>query len=184
MRGSSCPATDIRCDQLKLGGTVDVLVDAGRIGEDRAEQRQRQAQAAQDDVFPGRFEGGVAVVQRHQQHRGQRGGLQREPHHAQVVGQHHQEHAGGEQRREHEELLHPPGRDHSRRQVAPKIAPRVERGPQRHHRDQQHHPRAQGVGPEELLPLRHDVRRRLHPQQQLHPERDRDAEGQHVQRTP
>ena len=83
----------IRCDQLKLGRRRGLLVHGGRVGEDRAEQRQRQAQAAQDDVFPRRFERGAAVVQRHQQHGRKRGGFQREPHHAQVVGQHHQEHA-------------------------------------------------------------------------------------------
>ena len=85
-----------------------VRADGRRVKEHRAQQRQRQAEAAENDVFPGGFERGLAVVERDQQHGGQRGRFHRKPHHAQIVGQHDQKHSRREQRRQHEKLAHAP----------------------------------------------------------------------------
>ncbi len=151
-----------------------------RVGHYRSEQRQRQSQAAEDDIFPRRFERGLAVVQRHQQHGRQRGGLQREPHHTQVVRQHHQEHAGGKYRREHEELLDAARRHHLGGEVAAKIASGVERRCERHRRDEQHHPRAQRIGVEKFVPFRHHAVRWQHLREQPDAQRQRGGKRQDV----
>ena len=44
-----------------------VRANGRRVNEHRAEQRQRQAEAAEDDVFPGGFERSPAVVERDEQ---------------------------------------------------------------------------------------------------------------------
>ncbi len=66
------------------------------IQQDGAEQRLRDAHAAQDEILPGRFQGGGRAVERDQQHRGQRGRFHRHPHDAQVVSREHQQHGEAE----------------------------------------------------------------------------------------
>jgi len=58
-----------------------------------------------------------------------------------------------EQRCEHVELPEAPLRHGSVGQVATEVTHRIERRGKRHDRDEQHHPRAQGVGAQELAPL-------------------------------
>ena len=66
-----------------------------------------------------------------------------------------------------------PGRYHAGSQVAPEIPARVEGGSERDHRDQQHHPGAQGIGAKELPAFGNDVGlARQYLAQQLHPQRD------------
>src|ERR1039458_3337371 len=157
--------------------------DGGRVGADGAEQRQHQAEAAEHDVFPRGFERGLVIVERHQQHGGQRRDFDRRPHHAEIVGQHHQQHARGEDGREHIELADAPRRQGAGRQVAPEVMHRIERRGQRHHRDEQHHPRAEGVGAQELAPLGHGgTVVRQHGLNQPHAERERGREAGDVER--
>ena len=72
----------------------------GKVQQDRAEQRLGDADAAEDEILPRRFEAGARAVERNQQHRRQRGGFHRDPEQAHVVGQQRQQH------RRHEELVH------------------------------------------------------------------------------
>ena len=153
-----------------------------RVEEHRAEQRQRQAEAAEDDVFPGGFERSPAVVKRDEQHGRQRGGFHGKPHHAEVVGQHDQQHAGREQRREHVKFPHAAWRQHAAGQVAAEIAPGVKRARQRHDRDEQHHPRAEGVGAQEFVPLARGVARvRQHGFEQLHAQNQPAGEARDIE---
>jgi hypothetical protein len=124
------------------------------VGEHGAEQRQRNADAADDDVFPAGLEGGLLVVERDEQDRGQRGALGGDPHDAEVVGQRHQQHHGDKQRREHivaaqlRSVMRPVA------QVAAEIADGVDRAGQRDERRQPDDQRAEGVGPEEAAQRR------------------------------
>ena len=79
-------------------GADDLL---GRhVQQHGAEQRLRDAHAAQDEVLPGRLQAGRRAVDADQQHGGQRGRFHRHPHDAQVVGGQRQQH------REAEQLVH------------------------------------------------------------------------------
>ena len=137
-----------------------------RVGEHRSEQRQRQAEAAEHDVFPRGFERGLAIVQRHQQHGRQGGGFQCEPHHAQVVRQHHHEHARGKHRCEYIKFFNAARRYRLGGEVAAKITSGIKRRSEGHRRDEQHHPRAQRVGVEKFVPFRHHAVRRQHLREQ------------------
>ena len=57
------------------------------VDEDGAEQRQRDADAAEDEIFPRRLEGLVRAVDADHQHGGERGELDGDPHQADVVGE-------------------------------------------------------------------------------------------------
>ena len=70
------------------------------VQQDRAEQRLRDADAAEDEVLPGRLEAGRRAVDADQQHRGERRRLHRHPQDAHVVGRQRQQH------REAEQLVH------------------------------------------------------------------------------
>jgi hypothetical protein len=70
------------------------------VDEDGAEQRQRDADAAEDEVLPGRLQRLVRAVDADHQHGGQRRQLDRHPHQADVVGDQRQVHA------EHQHLVH------------------------------------------------------------------------------
>ena len=160
---------------------VRLRADGRRVKENRAQQRQRQAQAAQDDVLPRCFQRSPPVVKRHQQDGRQGGGFHGEPHHAHVVGQHHEKHARLEQRRQHEKLPHAPKGDGPGLQVALEIPSGVERRAQRHDGDQQHHPRAQGVRAQELVPFGHHALLQ-HPPHQGHAQGQGGQAGQPPQR--
>ena len=79
------------------------------VQQHRAEQRLRDAHAAQDEVLPGRLQAGRRAVDADQQHGGQRRGLHRHPDDAHVVGGQRQQH------REAEQLVHAVVQAHARR---------------------------------------------------------------------
>ena len=75
---------------------VEALADhrpRRHVDEDGAEQRQRDADAAEDEIFPGRFERLVGAVDADHQHGGQRRQLDRDPHQADIVGDQREVHA-------------------------------------------------------------------------------------------
>jgi hypothetical protein len=81
----------------------DALPDHGprrHVNEDRAEQRQRDADAAEDEILPRRLERFVRAVDADHEHGGQRRDLDRDPHQADIVG--HQRKVHGE----HQHLIH------------------------------------------------------------------------------
>ena len=71
-----------------------------QIDEDGAEQRERNADAAEDEIFPRGLERLVRPVNADHHHRGERGELDRHPHHADIVGHERQVHG------EHQHLVH------------------------------------------------------------------------------
>ena len=82
---------------------IEAFAD-GRLGrhvdEDGAEQRERDADAAENEIFPRRLERLMRPVDADHHHRGERGKLDRHPHHADIVG--HER----EIEREHQHLIH------------------------------------------------------------------------------
>ena len=70
------------------------------IDQDGAEQRQRNPDAAEDEIFPRRFQRGMGAIDADHQHRGQRCDLHRHPHQADIVRHERQVHA------EHHGLIH------------------------------------------------------------------------------
>ena len=70
------------------------------VDQDRAEQRQRDADAAEDEIFPGRFERLMGAIDADHEHGGQRRQLDRHPHQADIVGDE------GEVHRPHHRLEH------------------------------------------------------------------------------
>ena len=73
---------------------------AAMIDEDRAEQRERDADAAEDEIFPRRLERLVGAVDADHQHGGERRQLDRHPHQADIVGEQREIHG------EHQHLIH------------------------------------------------------------------------------
>ena len=70
------------------------------VDEDGAEQRERDADAAEDEIFPRRLERLVGAVDADHEHGGERRKLDRHPHHADIVGDQREVH------REHQHLVH------------------------------------------------------------------------------
>ena len=70
------------------------------VDKDGAEQRQRDADAAEDEVFPCRFQRLVRAVDADHEHGGQRREFDRDPHQADIVGDQREVH------REHQHLIH------------------------------------------------------------------------------
>ena len=70
------------------------------VDEDRAEQRERDADAAEDEIFPCRLERLVRAVDADHQHGGERRELDRDPHQPDIVGDQREVH------REHQHLIH------------------------------------------------------------------------------
>ena len=70
------------------------------VQQDRAEQRLRDADAAEDEVFPARLEARGRAVERDEQHGRERGRFHRDPHQAHVVGRERDQHG------RHEQLIH------------------------------------------------------------------------------
>ena len=82
---------------------VEALADhrpRGHVDEDGAEQRERDADAAEDEILPCRLERLVRAVDADHQHGGQRRQLDRDPHQADIVGDEREVHA------EHQHLVH------------------------------------------------------------------------------
>src|SRR5438128_3211989 len=74
---------------------------AGRhVDQDRAEQGERNSDAAQDEIFPGRFQRGVGAIDADHQYRRQRCEFDRHPHQADIVRHKREIHA------EHHGLIH------------------------------------------------------------------------------
>ena len=82
------------------------------------EEGDRDPDRAQDDVLPGRLERLLRAVVADQEGRGDRGCLDRDPQHAEVVGEHRQGHRAEEQR-DQRRIRPGPGRFAARRQAAP-----------------------------------------------------------------
>ena len=83
-------------DQRGPDHRVHALADdrtRGEVDQDGAEQRQRDADAAEDEIFPGGFQRLMRAVDADHQHGGQRRQLHRDPHQADVVGEQRQVHA-------------------------------------------------------------------------------------------
>ena len=70
------------------------------VDQDGAEQGERNSDAAQDEIFPGRFQRGVGAVDADHQHRRQRREFDRHPHQADIVRHEREIHA------EHHGLIH------------------------------------------------------------------------------
>src|SRR4029077_6078454 len=90
-------------DQHGPDHRVEALADdrpRRHVDEDGAEQRERDADAAEDEVFPRRLQRLVGAVDADHQHRRQRRELDRDPHQADVVGDERKVH------REHQGLIH------------------------------------------------------------------------------
>src|SRR6266436_1820816 len=100
---------DIEKRRVEIPGTFDqerpdhgVLAFAHHrtrrhIDQDRAEQRERYSDAAENKIFPRRFESGVGAIDADHQHRGQGRDFHRHPHQTDIVryeGEVHAEHHG------------------------------------------------------------------------------------------
>ena len=72
----------------------------GHVDEDRAEQGERNADAAEDKIFPRRLDRLLRAIDADHQHRRQRGELDRHPHQSDIVGDQREVH------RKQEELIH------------------------------------------------------------------------------
>ena len=70
------------------------------VDQDRAEQRERNSDAAENKIFPCRFQSGVRAIDADHQHRGQGGDFHRDPHQADIVRHESEVHA------EHHGLIH------------------------------------------------------------------------------
>jgi hypothetical protein len=82
---------------------IDALADhrlRRHVDQDGTEQRQRDTDAAQDEILPRRLERLVRAIDADHQHSGQRRQLDRHPHQPDVVRQERQIHA------EHQHLVH------------------------------------------------------------------------------
>ena len=85
-----------RCDQDRPDHAVEALADdrpRGHVDEDGAEQRERDADAAEDEIFPRRLDRLVRAIDADHQHRRQGRQLDRHPHQADVVGHQREVHA-------------------------------------------------------------------------------------------
>ncbi len=70
------------------------------VDQDRAEQGERYADTAQDEILPRRFQSGMRAIDADHQHRGQGCDFHRDPHQADIVRHESQVHA------EHHGLIH------------------------------------------------------------------------------
>ena len=90
-------------DQRGPGHRIGALPNDGRrrqINENRPEQRQRNADASENEVFPRRFQRLVRPIDTYHQHRRQRRQFDRHPHQADIAGEQRQVHC------EHKRLVH------------------------------------------------------------------------------
>src|SRR5580704_15803622 len=70
------------------------------VDQDGAEQRQRDADAAEDEILPGRFQRLMRAIDADHQHGGQGGDFDRDPYQSDIVGHQRQVHG------EHQHLIH------------------------------------------------------------------------------
>ena len=124
-------AGEVRPEQ-RVDAAAEQLL-RGHVEQDRAEQRLRDPDAAQDEVLPRRLEARRRPVEADEQHRRERRRLERDPQDAHVVREQHQQH------REHEQLVHavieaqPRGVEPAVVLLDPHVRPREHR---RRHRDE------------------------------------------------
>ena len=76
------------------------------VAEHGAHEGQRDPDRADQDVLPGGLDGRLGDRERHDDGGGDRRSLDGDPHHADVVGRHGDEHGEGEERREDAEAAH------------------------------------------------------------------------------
>ena len=154
-------------------------VSGVRVDEQCPEQAEGHAGRADDDVLPRRLQGELRAVDADEEHRGERRGLHRHPHHDDVVG------GDGEDHREHEQteegivLLHLGGPELAVGHVVGHIGQRVHARAGRDNGDEPQEQRTEAVEMEPL-PQSEDVAARKggHHQQEA---RYRDArQGEHV----
>ncbi len=156
------------------------------VGENGAEQRHRQADAADDRVLPGGLERGGLPVESDQEDRRERGGFNRHPHDAQVIGHGDEQHREHEQRRQGVVPSKPqdgrvavalPGERPAALVVA-QIAHGVDRARKGHRGGQQNHQGAQMVGVEEAVPQGHGPARQHLAAQEEGQQKDGSETGQ------
>ena len=149
----------------------------GEIEKDRPEQRLRNPDAAQNEVFPCGFQARRRAIEAHEQHGRERRGFHRHPQNAHVVGEQREQHGKGEH------LVHavvepqPLWREPAMVRFDTHVGPAEERGGERDEcgqRNQEHVERIDQkiLVPDELWPFRDDAarqRRRNEQRQQTHP---------------
>ena len=91
-------AVELGPQQRATAGAQELL--GRKVEQDGAEERLRDADAAENEIFPGGFEARWRAIERYQQHGGERRRFQRDPQDAHVVGDERQQH------REIEHLVH------------------------------------------------------------------------------
>ena len=99
--------------------------DRGIIGQHRAEQRQRDADRAQDQVFPPRFQPLTFSKERDQECRGERRSLDGHPQHAQTVRHRRRDHGKQKDMKQEEEPAQAPRRNHAPIHVIVEVGPRI-----------------------------------------------------------
>ena len=133
--------TALRCVHSSAPASGAEQLLGGEVEQDRAEQRLRDADAAEDEVLPRRLEAGRRAVERDQQHGRERRRLHRHPQDAHVVGEQREQH------REDEQLVHAVVEAQPRRRqpavvlLDAHVGPREERGreaDERGERDEEH----------------------------------------------
>ena len=93
-----------------------------QIDEDRSEQRQRDADAAQDEILPGRLQRLMRPVDADHHDGRERGQFDGDPHQADIVGRQRQVHAEHHQLEHHVVEAQIAGREASRLQFVPDVA--------------------------------------------------------------
>ena len=142
-----------------------------------AEQRLRDADAAQDEVFPRRLEACGGAIERHEEHRREGGAFERDPEDAHIVGQKREQH------REAEQLVHAVVQAQPRRRHLAVVALGAHVGAREQRRgeadegrqcDQEDIQRIdeEGAVPDELRPAGDDLHRQ-------HASRDEGEEAEH-----
>jgi hypothetical protein len=103
---------DVEQSRVEAGGMLDqhgphhgvrALADhwlCGHVDENGAEEGERNANASQNEIFPGGFQRFMSAIDADHEHGGQRGKLHRHPHQTDVVRHERQVHA------EHHDLVH------------------------------------------------------------------------------
>ena len=97
---------------------VDTFADdrpRRHVNQNGAEQRERDADAAENEIFPGRFQRLVRAVDADHENGGERRHFDRHPHQADIVGDQRQVHG------EHQHLIHGVIKAHERRRQAPDL---------------------------------------------------------------
>ena len=92
------PESKVAARATSVVQTIDVEPRADdrlrrEVNQDRAEQRERDADAAENEIFPGGFQRLVRAINADHQHGRQRCEFDRHPHQADIVGDEREVHA-------------------------------------------------------------------------------------------